>query len=197
MSEKRRITTSSGIPLDKSFNPEHLAGFDYFRDLGDPGEFPFTRGIHSEMYRKKLWTMRQYAGYGSAKESNERYRYLLKRGQTGLSVAFDLPTQMGMDSDAALSAGEVGRTGVAIDSLTDMRDLLKGIPLDQVSFSMTINATAPILLALIVAEARAQKVPVECLSGTIQNDILKEYIARGTFIYPPDNSMKLITNLFD
>ena len=197
MSEKRRITTSSGIPLDKCFNPEHLVGFDYFRDLGDPGEFPFTRGIHSEMYRKKLWTMRQYAGYGSAKESNQRYRYLLKRGQTGLSVAFDLPTQMGMDSDAVLSAGEVGRTGVAIDSLTDMRDLLKGIPLDQVSFSMTINATAPILLALIVAEARAQKIPMGCLSGTIQNDILKEYIARGTYIYPPLPSIRLATDVIN
>lgn len=197
MSKKRKLKTSFEVPIDTCFKPEHLGDFNYFRDLGDPGEFPFTRGVYSEMYRKKLWTMRQYAGFGTAKESNQRYKHLLEQGQTGLSVAFDLPTQMGMDSDAVLSAGEVGRTGVAIDSLIDMRDLLQGIPLDQVSFSMTINATAPILLAFIVAETRAQKMPIECLSGTIQNDILKEYIARGTYIYPPLPSMRLATDVIN
>ena len=195
MSENHRFETTSGIRLDSCFGPKHLGDLDYRRDLGDPGSYPFTRGIRPGMYRDRLWTMRQYAGFGSARESNARYKYLLGLGQTGLSVAFDLPTQMGMDSDAAMAAGEVGRTGVAIDSLRDMQDLFQGIPLDRVSVSMTINATAAVLLALLVALARTRQVPTERLSGTIQNDILKEYVARGTYIYPPAASMRLVTDL--
>ena len=195
MSENHRFETTSGIRLDSCFGPRHLGDLDYRRDLGDPGSYPFTRGIRPGMYRDRLWTMRQYAGFGSARESNARYKYLLGLGQTGLSVAFDLPTQMGMDSDAAMAAGEVGRTGVAIDSLRDMQDLFQGIPLDRVSVSMTINATAAVLLALLVALARTRQVPTERLSGTIQNDILKEYVARGTYIYPPAASMRLVTDL--
>ena len=170
--------------------------FDYNERLGDPGEFPFTRGIHAGMYRDRLWTMRQYAGFGDAAQSNQRYRYLLSQGITGLSVAFDLPTQMGYDSDHALAAGEVGRAGVAISSLGDMEELFEGIPLGQVSTSMTINATAMILLALYVAVARKQGVRADKLRGTVQNDILKEYIARGTYIYPPRPSMRIVTDLF-
>ena len=165
-------------------------------ELGKPGEFPYTRGIYPDMYRGRLWTMRQYAGFGSAEESNQRYRYLLSQGTTGLSVAFDLPTQMGMDSDHPLAAGEVGRTGVAISSLADMERLFEGIPLEKVSTSMTINSTAAILLAFYVLVARQQGADVRKLSGTIQNDILKEYIARGTYIYPPRASMRIITDLF-
>jgi methylmalonyl-CoA mutase N-terminal domain/subunit len=195
MSSNRKFETTSGIRLDPFFGPRHLEDFDYRRDLGDPGNYPFTRGVRPGMYRDRLWTMRQYAGFGSARESNARYKYLLGLGQTGLSVAFDLPTQMGMDSDAAMAAGEVGRTGVAIDSLGDMEELFRGIPLDRVSVSMTINATAAVLLALLVALARSRQVPPEHLSGTIQNDILKEYIARGTYIYPPEASMRLVTDL--
>ncbi len=165
-------------------------------ELGKPGEFPYTRGIYPDMYRGRLWTMRQYAGFGSAEESNQRYRYLLSQGTTGLSVAFDLPTQMGMDSDHPLAAGEVGRTGVAISSLADMERLFEGIPLNQVSTSMTINSTAAILLAFYVLVARRQGIDARKLSGTIQNDILKEYIARGTYIYPPRASMRIITDLF-
>src|SRR5262245_46008144 len=165
-------------------------------ELGLPGEFPYTRGIQPTMYRGRLWTMRQYAGFGTAAESNARYRYLLAQGVTGLSVAFDLPTQMGFDSDHAMAAGEVGRAGVAIDSLEDMTTLFDGIPLDRVSTSMTINATAIILLALYVAIARRQGVPLARLSGTIQNDILKEYAARGTYIYPPRHSLRLVTDIF-
>jgi methylmalonyl-CoA mutase N-terminal domain/subunit len=166
------------------------------RDLGDPGEFPYTRGIHPSMYRSRLWTMRQYAGFGSAEETNTRYRYLLEQGQTGLSVAFDLPTQMGLDPDAPAASGEVGRVGVSIASVEDMAALFEGIPLDRVSTSMTINATAAILLALYIAVARRQGVSVEGLAGTVQNDILKEYIARGTYIFPPGPSMRLITDMF-
>lgn len=195
MSSNRKFETTSGIRLDPFFGPRHLEDFDYRRDLGDPGNYPFTRGVRPGMYRDRLWTMRQYAGFGSARESNARYKYLLGLGQTGLSVAFDLPTQMGMDSDAPMAAGEVGRTGVAIDSLGDMEELFRGIPLDRVSVSMTINATAAVLLALLVALARSRQVPPEHLSGTIQNDILKEYIARGTYIYPPEASMRLVTDL--
>ena len=161
-----------------------------------PGEFPFTRGIHPDMYRTRLWTMRQYAGFGTAEESNRRYRYLLAQGVTGLSVAFDLPTQMGMDSDHSLAAGEVGRVGVAICSLADMERLLDGIRLDQVTTSMTINSTAAILLALYVLVAKRQGVDLRKLSGTVQNDILKEYIARGTYIYPPRPAMRIVTDLF-
>src|SRR5262249_13466163 len=164
--------------------------------LGAPGEFPFRRGIHPTMYRGRLWTMRQYAGFGSAAETNKRYRFLLDQGQTGLSVAFDLPTQMGHDPDAAEAIGEVGKVGVSISSIEDMADLFEGLPLDRVSTSMTINATAAILLALYVAVARRQRVAPERLSGTVQNDILKEYIARGTYIFPPAPSMRLVTDVF-
>src|SRR5438128_5054908 len=163
---------------------------------GLPGEFPYSRGIQSSGYRGRLWTMRQYAGYGSAEETNRRFKYLLENGQTGLSVAFDLPTQMGMDSDHPLALGEVGKVGVAIDTLQDMETLLAGIPLDRVSISMTINATASVLLAMVVAVAERQSVPKTSLHGTVQNDILKEYVARGTYIYPPRFSLRLITDLF-
>jgi len=177
-------------------DPHSLEGWDPDADLGYPGAFPFTRGIQPTMYRGRLWTMRQYAGFGSAAESNRRYRYLLDQGVTGLSVAFDLPTQMGYDSDHQLAEGEVGRVGVAIDSLADMAELFDGIPLDRVSTSMTINSTAIILLALYVAVARRQGVPEGRLSGTVQNDILKEYIARGTYIYPPRPSLRIVTDIF-
>jgi methylmalonyl-CoA mutase N-terminal domain/subunit len=188
--------TSSGLELPTTCTPEDLTGWDYHQRLGYPGEYPFTRGIQPTMYRGRLWTMRQYAGYASAEESNARYRYLLERGQTGLSVAFDLPTQMGYDSDHRMAEGEVGKVGVAIDSLEDAELLFQDIPLDRVSTSMTINATAPILLALYVAVGRRQGVPAERLAGTLQNDILKEYIARGTYIYPAGPSMRLVTDVF-
>jgi len=188
-----RRFTDSGIEIGPVYGeadlPEDL-------DLGAPGEFPFTRGIHPDMYRKRLWTMRQYAGYASAKESNERYKYLLAHGSTGLSMAFDLPTQLGLDSDDPRCEGEVGRTGVAIDTIDDMRTAFDGIPLDQVSTSMTINAPASVLLLLYELVAEEQGVPSEQLRGTVQNDILKEYIARGNFIYPPEPSMRLTTDLF-
>jgi methylmalonyl-CoA mutase N-terminal domain/subunit len=197
-SPERRVLfqTSSGYDLPTTFTPEDLEGWAYGERLGYPGEFPFTRGVQPTMYRGRLWTMRQYAGYATAEESNARYRYLLERGTTGLSVAFDLPTQMGYDSDNVVAEGEVGKVGVAIDSLDDMARLLDGIPLDRVSTSMTINATAPILLALYVAVGKRQGVPPEKLSGTLQNDILKEYIARGTYIYPPAASMRLVSDVF-
>jgi methylmalonyl-CoA mutase N-terminal domain/subunit len=189
-------TTPSGIPIEPLYLPEHAADLDPERDLGKPGEFPFTRGIYPDMYRGKTWTMRQYAGYASAKESNARYRYLLEHGQTGLSVAFDLPTQMGYDSDDPVAQAEIGKVGVAIDSLADMRTLFDGIPLDKVSTSMTINAPASLLLLLYELVGEEQGVPAEKLTGTIQNDILKEYIARGTYIFPPEGSMRLITDTF-
>jgi methylmalonyl-CoA mutase, N-terminal domain len=194
---ERRETfeTSSGIPVERLYLPEEPDP-DYMEQLGFPGEYPFTRGVQPTMYRGRLWTMRQYAGFGTAAESNERYRYLLQQGQTGLSVAFDLPTQIGYDADDPLAAGEVGRVGVSISSLEDMRVLLAGIPLDQVSISMTINAPAAILLAMVIAVAKEQRVPVARLRGTVQNDILKEYIARGTYIFPPRPSMRLITDVF-
>jgi methylmalonyl-CoA mutase, N-terminal domain len=182
--------------VDSSRVPADLSDWDPDRDLGQPGEFPFTRGIQPTMYRGRLWTMRQYAGFGSAAESNRRFRHLLGQGVTGLSVAFDLPTQMGYDSDHALAAGEVGRVGVAIDSLDDMAELFQGIPLDRVSTSMTINSTAIILLAMYVAIGERQGVERSKLSGTVQNDILKEYLARGTFIYPPQASLRLVTDIF-
>jgi methylmalonyl-CoA mutase, N-terminal domain len=188
------MTTSSSSPHVRT--PEDLANWDPTAALGFPGEFPFTRGIQPTMYRGRLWTMRQYAGFGSAEESNKRYRYLLAQGVTGLSVAFDLPTQMGYDSDHPMAAGEVGRVGVAIDSIEDMAELLEGIPLERVSTSMTINATAIILLSLYVAVARRQNLKSAELSGTIQNDILKEYIARGTYIYPPRASLRIVTDIF-
>lgn len=190
----REARTPSGLPVDLVYGPWSLDG-QLEERLGMPGEFPYTRGIHPAMYRGKLWTMRQYAGFATAEESNRRYRYLLSQGQTGLSVAFDLPTQIGYDSDHPLASGEVGRVGVAIDTLADMEALLAGIPLDKVSLSMTINATASILLAMVLAVARAQGVPWDRLSGTVQNDILKEYVARGTFRFPPRPSLRLVTDL--
>ena len=198
MSQERRpiFETSSGIELPNDFNPENSHKVDYSEDLGEPGQFPYTRGVRPNMYRGKFWTMRQYAGFATAQESNERYKYLLSQGTTGLSVAFDLPTQIGLDSDDPLSAGEVGKVGVAIDSLDDMLTLFDGIPLDQVSTSMTINSTASTLLCLYLAVARKQGVAFEKVNGTIQNDILKEYIARGTYIYPPQPSLRLITDTF-
>jgi methylmalonyl-CoA mutase, N-terminal domain len=182
--------------VDSSRVPADLASWDPDKDLGLPGEFPFTRGIQPTMYRGRLWTMRQYAGFGTAAESNRRYHHLLAQGVTGLSVAFDLPTQMGYDSDHPLVAGEVGRVGVAVDSLDDMAQLFDGIPLDRVSTSMTINSTAIILLAMYIAIAERQGIGREKLSGTVQNDILKEYLARGTFIYPPQASLRLVTDIF-
>src|SRR5437762_4896397 len=192
MSE-REPEASWGEPVKRVYGPADVPA-DGARET--PGEFPFTRGIHPSGYRSRLWTMRQYAGFGSAAETNKRYRFLLDQGQTGLSVAFDLPTQMGYDADAAIARSEVGKVGVSIASLEDMQDLFEGIPLDRVSTSMTINATASILLALYVATARRQGVAPERLAGTVQNDILKEYIARGTYIFPPVPSMRLITDTF-
>src|SRR5579872_537741 len=186
----------AALPIDVVVTPEHLQGWDAEADLGFPGQFPFTRGIYPTMYRGRFWTMRQYAGFGTAAESNQRYRYLLSQGQTGLSVAFDLPTQIGMDSDHALACGEVGKVGVAIDSLEDMETLFDSIPLDRVSTSMTINSTAAILLALYVAVAKKQGADLRRLSGTVQNDILKEYIARGTYIYPIRPAMRIVTDIF-
>ena len=193
---KERFTTLSGLPVDRLYTEENLANWDPESALGYPGEFPFTRGIYPTMYRGRLWTMRQYAGFGSAVESNQRYRYLLSKGQVGLSVAFDLPTQIGMDSDHSLALGEVGKVGVAIDSLEDMETLFDGIPLEKVSTSMTINATAAILLCLYVAVAKRQGASLQKLSGTVQNDILKEYIARGTYIYPVRPAMRIVTDIF-
>lgn len=193
---RERFETPSGIELPVDFNPTNTDALDYEKDLGAPGEFPFTRGIYPNMYRGRLWTMRQYAGYASAEESNTRYKYLLDQGTTGLSVAFDLPTQIGLDSDEQLASGEVGKVGVAIDSLEDMLRLFEGIPLDSVSTSMTINATASTLLCLYLAVARKQNVAFDKVKGTLQNDILKEYIARGTYIYPPAPSLRLVTDTF-
>src|ERR671923_2607081 len=188
-----RRFTDSGIEVQSVYGPDALPDD---LDLGRPGEFPFTRGIHPEMYRKRPWTIRQYAGYATAKESNERYKYLLEHGSTGLSMAFDLPTQLGLDSDDPRCLGEVGRTGVAIDTLDDMRTAFDGIPLDEVSTSMTINAPASVLLCLYQLVGEEQGVPSEKLRGTTQNDILKEYIARGNFIFPPKPAMRLTTDLF-
>ena len=196
--ERRAVfETSSGIEVRDVYTAADTAGLDETRDLGLPGEYPFTRGVQPTMYRSRFWTMRQYAGFATAEETNRRFRFLLDQGQTGLSVAFDLPTQMGYDSDAREAEGEVGRVGVPISSLVDMGVLLDGLPLGEVSTSMTINATAPILLALYVAAAEAQGVPRERISGTTQNDILKEYIARGTYIFPPRPSMRLVTDVFE
>ncbi|MFP4200239.1 MAG: methylmalonyl-CoA mutase [Clostridia bacterium] len=194
---KEEFKTLSGYPVDRTYTPEHIADLDYERDLGFPGEFPFTRGAQATMYRGRLWTMRQYAGFGSAEESNRRYKYLLEQGQTGLSVAFDLPTQIGYDSDNSIAAGEVGKVGVAIDSVRDVATLFDGIPLDEVSTSMTINAPASILLAMYIAVGEMGGNSPDVLSGTIQNDILKEYVARGTYIFPPEPSMRLITDIFE
>jgi len=194
---KKEFLTDSQISIDRLYTPGELDGPDYEEKLGFPGEYPYTRGVQPTMYRGRHWTMRQYAGFGTAEETNERFKYLLKQGQTGLSCAFDLPTQIGYDSDQTLSRGEVGKVGVAIDSLKDMEILFDGIPLDQVSTSMTINAPAAVLLAMYIAVGEKQGVTPDKLSGTIQNDILKEYVARGTYIFPPAESMRLITNIFD
>jgi len=193
---QEKFVTSSNIIVPDVANEEALPDFDAHTELGYPGEFPFTRGVQPTMYRSRFWTMRQYAGFASAEESNKRYHFLLSQGTTGLSVAFDLPTQMGYDADHPLAEGEVGKVGVSISSLEDMETLLAGLPLERISTSMTINATASILLALYIAVAKKQGADVRKLSGTVQNDILKEYIARGTYIYPPRHSMRIITNLF-
>ena len=193
---KERFTTLSGLTIDRLYTEENLAGWNPDEALGYPGLYPFTRGIYPTMYRGRFWTMRQYAGFGTAVESNQRYRYLLSKGQAGLSVAFDLPTQIGLDSDHPLALGEVGKVGVAIDSLEDMETLFAGIPLEKVSTSMTINATAAILLCLYVAVAKRQGASLPRLSGTIQNDVLKEYIARGTYIYPVRPAMRIVTDIF-
>ena len=193
---KERFTTLSGLTIDRLYTEENLAGWNPDEALGYPGLYPFTRGIYPTMYRGRFWTMRQYAGFGTAVESNQRYRYLLSKGQAGLSVAFDLPTQIGLDSDHPLALGEVGKVGVAIDSLEDMETLFAGIPIEKVSTSMTINATAAILLCLYVAVAKRQGASLPRLSGTIQNDVLKEYIARGTYIYPVRPAMRIVTDIF-
>ncbi|SEO86032.1 methylmalonyl-CoA mutase [Halorientalis persicus] len=190
-------TDTEGQTVDRLYTPADVDDIDYDEDLGFPGEEPYTRGVYPTMYRGRLWTMRQYAGMGTARETNERFNYLLDEGQTGLSMAFDLPTQMGYDSDNAMAAGEVGKTGVAIDSLSDMETVFEGIPLDEVSTSMTINAPASVLLAMYIAVGDQQGVDREELRGTIQNDVLKEYIARNTYIYPPEQSMRIITDIFE
>jgi len=193
---QKSFATTSNIEVERLYDPSTASDDDYVERIGFPGEYPFTRGVQPTMYRGRFWTMRQYAGFGTAEESNKRYRYLLEQGTTGLSVAFDLPTQMGYDSDHSRAQGEVGRVGVAIDSIADMEILLGGLPLDRISTSMTINATASILLALYLVVAERQKVGWDKVNGTIQNDVLKEYIARGTYIYPPAGSMRIITDIF-
>ncbi|NWF54765.1 MAG: methylmalonyl-CoA mutase family protein [Syntrophaceae bacterium] len=194
---KKVFQTTSGVPVQRVFTPRDVAGLDYQQDLNFPGEFPYTRGVQPTMYRGRFWTMRQYAGFGTAEDTNRRYRYLLEHGQTGLSVAFDLPTQIGYDSDHPLAQGEVGKVGVSIDSVKDMETLFDQIPLDKVSTSMTINAPAAILLAMYIVVGEKQRVPAAKLNGTIQNDILKEYSSRGTYIFPPKPSMRIITNTFE
>ncbi len=189
-------TTSSGIDVKLLYTPEDVGEMDYMRDLGFPGEYPYTRGSQATMYRGRLWTMRQYAGFATVEESNRRYKYLLNQGQTGLSIAFDLPTQLGMDADHPLSEGEVGKVGVSVSSLADLEVLFDGIPLDQVSTSMTINAPAAVLMAMYIALARRKGISADKLNGTIQNDVLKEYSARGTYIYPPAPSMRIINDIF-
>ncbi|HWB83676.1 MAG TPA: methylmalonyl-CoA mutase family protein [Bryobacteraceae bacterium] len=194
---ERRFTTISGVPIAPLYGPEQLAGFDPARDLGAPGEFPYTRGIHRDMYRGRLWTMRQFSGFATPEETNQRYHYLLEQGQTGLSVAFDLPTLMGYDADDAMSAGEVGKCGASVCSLEDMEVLFRGIPLDEVTVSMTINSPAAVLWAMYLAVAEQQGVDWTRLSGTIQNDILKEYIAQKEYIFPPRPSMRLVTDTIE
>ncbi|MGC1122771.1 MAG: methylmalonyl-CoA mutase family protein [Candidatus Methanofastidiosia archaeon] len=193
---QKSFATISGIPISRMYTPADVE-IDYCEDLGFPGEYPFTRGVYPTMYRGRLWTMRQYAGFAAAEESNRRYRYLLSQGQTGLSVAFDLPTQIGYDSDHSFAEGEIGKTGVAIDTLKDIEILFDQIPLNKVSTSMTINSPAAILLAMYIVMAEKQNVPMDQLAGTIQNDILKEYVARGTYIFPPGPSMRIITDIFE
>jgi methylmalonyl-CoA mutase N-terminal domain/subunit len=194
--EKGEFATSSA-GVQRLYTPLDIAGFDYERDLGFPGEYPFTRGVQTTMYRGRPWTMRQYAGFGTAEESNQKFRYLLSQGQTGLSVAFDLPSQLGYDSDDPMAIAEVGQVGVAIDSLYDMETLFDGIPLDKVSTSMTINAPAAVMLAMYIVTAEKQGVPSEKLNGTVQNDVLKEYVARGTYIFPPQPSVRLAADIIE
>ncbi|MDP8225955.1 MAG: methylmalonyl-CoA mutase family protein [Candidatus Lernaella stagnicola] len=194
---REHFATTSEIEMKRMFTPDDTAGQDYLRDSGYPGVYPFTRGVQPTMYRGRFWTMRQYSGFGSAKLTNERFKFLLQQGQTGLSTAFDLPTQMGYDSDDPMARGEVGKTGVAIDTLADLEQLLDGIPLAKVSTSMTINAPAAVLLAMYIAVGKKQGVPVENLRGTIQNDVLKEYMARGTYIFPPEPSMRIVADIFE
>ncbi len=194
---KEEFLTLSGIPVDRVYLPDSSLLDDYGEKLGMPGEYPFTRGVQATMYRGRLWTMRQYAGFSTAEESNRRYRYLLEQGSTGLSVAFDLPTQVGIDSDHELALGEVGKVGVAVDTLADMEELFRGIPLDRVSTSMTINSPAAVLLAMYIAVGEEQGVPPERLRGTIQNDVLKEYFARGTYIFPPRPSLRIVADIFE
>ena len=194
--ERKENFRATSFPVQRLYDPDAVSELDYEKDLGYPGAFPYTRGVQPTMYRGKFWTMRQYAGFGSAEESNRRYRYLLEQGQTGLSVAFDLPTQIGLDSNNSLCEGEVGKVGVAIDTLEDMEILFAEIPLDKVSVSMTINASAAIILAMYLAVAEKRGIAIDRLSGTIQNDLLKEYIARGTYIYPPKPSLRIISNIF-
>ena len=194
---KTEFLTTYGEEIKRLYSPLDISGINYIEDIGFPGDYPYTRGVQPTMYRGRLWTMRQYAGFGTAEDSNQRYKYLLEQGQTGLSIAFDLPTQIGYDSDDPMAEGEVGKVGVAIDSLKDMEILFDGIPLDKVSVSMTINSTSIILLAMLIVIAKRQGVPLKNLRGTIQNDILKEYMARGTYIFPPKESMKIIVDIFD
>jgi len=192
----KKVKTDSQIEVDVLYTPENVTEVDYLKDIGFPGQYPFTRGVQPTMYRERIWTMRQYSGFGTAEETNRRFNYLLGQGQTGLSIAFDLPTQIGYDSDHELAQGEVGQVGVAVDTLADMETILEGLPLDQISTSMTINAPAAILLAMYIATAEKQGVPSEKLQGTIQNDILKEYTVRGTYIFPIKPSLRLITDIF-
>ena len=194
---EERFFTSSNIPVDQIYTPIDIQNIDYTNDLGFPGESPYTRGIYPTMYRARFWTMRQYAGFGTAEQTNQRFKYLLQQGQTGLSVAFDFPTQLGYDCDHPMALGEVGRAGVSVSTLQDMEILFDGIPLDKVTTSMTINAPATILLAMYAAVAEKQGVPMAVLGGTVQNDILKEYAARGMYIYPPKQSMRLVTDVFE
>jgi methylmalonyl-CoA mutase N-terminal domain/subunit len=195
--EAKVFATNSGIPVDRVYSPLEIAELDYLRDLGFPGEFPFTRGVYPTMYRGRLWTMRQYAGFGTAEQTNERFKYLLQSGQTGLSVAFDFPTQVGYDCDHPMALGEVGKVGVSVDTLRDMEILFDGIPLGKVSTSMTINAPANVLLAMYAVVAEKQGAAAAGLSGTVQNDVLKEYVARGMYIFPPKPSMRIVTDLFE
>ncbi|MGQ9641022.1 MAG: acyl-CoA mutase large subunit family protein [Candidatus Bathycorpusculaceae bacterium] len=195
--EKGAFSTSSEIPIRRVFTPFDVASFDYLRDLGFPGEYPFTRGIYPTMYRARLWTMRQYAGFGTAEQTNQRFKYLLKHGQKGLSVAFDFPTQVGYDCDHPMAKGEVGKAGVSVSTLKDMEIVFDDIPLDKITTSMTINAPASVLLAMYIAVGEKQGVPQSALDGTVQNDILKEYVARGMYIFPPKPSMKLVTDIFE
>jgi methylmalonyl-CoA mutase N-terminal domain/subunit len=195
--EKGMFLTSSDIPVNRLYTPADLASLDYFRDLGFPGEYPFTRGVYPTMYRARLWTMRQYAGFGTAEQTNQRFKYLLSQGQTGLSVAFDFPTQVGYDCDHPMARGEVGKAGVSVSTLKDMEIVFDGIPLDKITTSMTINAPAAVLLAMYIVVGEKQGVPQSVLDGTVQNDILKEYAARGMYIFPPKPSMRLVTDIFE